>query len=112
MAKARRSGIVVTPEMVPVILGMVERGDRNHDIGAWFGLNQGRIKETKNGDYGLTTPAPADELPPAGSPGPRALRLRKIVIAAIQSLSNGGATAVPSVLKTLKDAIADFDKDQ
>ena len=38
MAKANRSGIVVHQADVPIILGMVIRGDRKHDIAAWLGL--------------------------------------------------------------------------
>ncbi len=30
-------------------MGMISRGDRNHDIAVWFGVNQGRIAEVKDG---------------------------------------------------------------
>jgi hypothetical protein len=52
MSKAPRSGITVKNTDVPVILAMVARQDRRHDIAAWFGLNQGRIKEVEDGKHG------------------------------------------------------------
>jgi len=106
MPRARPSGIVVTTADVPLIKGMVARGDRRHDVGAWFGLNQGRIKEVENGDYGTPPPAPANQLPPSGSPGPRARNLRRDVARIEQLLSQGN---VPQALAELRRAIADFD---
>src|SRR5215471_7791509 len=105
MAKARRSGIVVTTEMVPIILGMVQRGDRNHDISAWLGLNQGRIAEVKNGDYGNPAPAPEDELPPSGSPGPKALALRDAATR-VRRLLRHDPSRVDEALDELTQAIA------
>lgn len=110
MAKARRSGIVVTPEMVPLIFGMLARGDRNHDVAAWFGLNQGRMKETKDGDYGRPAPAPEDELPPAGSPGPRALRLRDAVETAIEILTSKTPDAETRAIDCLQQAVDRFNE--
>lgn len=50
-----------------LIKGMLRRGDRHHDIAAFFGVNQGRIAEIKDGsrypDVGIADP---DELPPPG----------------------------------------------
>ncbi len=106
MAKAHRSGIVVTDDMLPIIRGMVARGDRRHDIGAWFGLNQGRIKEVEDGDYGSPTPAPANQLPPAGLPGPRARKLRHTIAQVRQLLSEGKAIEASAEIQR---AIADFD---
>ena len=48
MPRADASGFRVTAADIPVIVGMINRGDRRHDIAAWFGLNQGRIKNTLN----------------------------------------------------------------
>jgi len=64
MSKANASGITVTADMIPVIIGMVNRGDRRHDIAAWFGLNQGRIKNTQDGKYGPPKTNPKVPLPP------------------------------------------------
>jgi hypothetical protein len=90
---------------------MIERGDRRHDIAAWFGLNQGRIKQAEDGDYGNPQPAGEDELPPAGSPGPRALELRGAVDHVIQILHNGGTGATAQALTRLRKAADDFDQD-
>jgi hypothetical protein len=110
MAKARRSGIVVTSADVPLILAMVARGDRRHDIGAWFGLNQGRIKEVEDGDYGSPPPAPPNQLPPSGSPGPKALDLRLAAGRIEQLLAAGGTNAAAEALQVLRQAIARFDR--
>jgi hypothetical protein len=106
MARARRSGIVVTPGIVPLFLAMVARGDRRHDVGAWFGLNQGRVREVERGDYGLPALAPANQLPPSGSPGPRARDLRRAADRVEQLFVQGNA---PQALAELRQAIATFD---
>jgi hypothetical protein len=108
MARAPRSGIVVTDEDVPLILAMVARGDRRHDVGAWFGLNQGRIREVEKGDYGLPLSAPANQLPPSGSPGPRARSLRSAAGRLERMLAEG--TPTPQALEALRRAIAAFDR--
>jgi hypothetical protein len=110
MAKARRSGIVVTNADVPLILAMVARGDRRHDIGAWFGLNQGRIKEVEDGDYGSPARSPPSQLPPSGSPGPKAIDLRLAAGRIEQLLAAGGTNAAAEALQVLRQAIARFDR--
>lgn len=79
MAKASRSGIQVRDADVPVILAMIARGDRKHDIAAWFGLNQGRVAEVEQGEYGTTALAANGVLPPSGSPGLKARELRELL---------------------------------
>lgn len=110
MPKARRSGIVVTSADVPLILAMVSRGDRRHDIAAWFGLNQGRINQVEDGDYGSPPPALANLLPPSGSPGPKALDLRRAAARIEQILASGGANSVIEALRVLREAMIQFDR--
>ena len=43
--RAEPSGLTQTPADAALIRGMIERGDRHHDIAAFFGVNQGRIAE-------------------------------------------------------------------
>jgi len=107
VAKAHRSGLKVYTKDVPVILGMVSRGDRRHDVAAWFGLNQGRIKEVEDGTHGTPPIAPPSKLPPSGSPGLKAKELRSSV-EKVSQLLNSGST--PAAIKCLKDAITEFDK--
>ena len=61
MTKAPRSGLSVSSADVPLILAMVARGDRRHDIAAWFGLNQGRIAEVEDGKHGTPPIAPPSQ---------------------------------------------------
>ena len=74
---ASSSGLSLSDADIPIVLGMAARGDRNHDIAAWFGVNQGRIAEAKDGKYGTPAAAPAHTLPPKGPPGIKDRRLRE-----------------------------------
>lgn len=66
-SRARPSGLTITERDAALIRGMIERGDRHHDIAAFFGLNQGRIAEVKDGTrFPEVPPASPDELPPKG----------------------------------------------
>ena len=48
--RARSSGIRLTKSDAAVVKGMLRRGDRQHDIAAWFGVNGGRIGEIATGE--------------------------------------------------------------
>jgi hypothetical protein len=43
--RAPASGISLTEDDAAIVKGMLARGDRQHDIAAWFGVNGGRIGE-------------------------------------------------------------------
>ena len=65
--RAEPSGLALTAEDASLIRGMIERGDRHHDIAAFFGVNQGRIAEIKEGSRFPGIPAArAEDLPPKG----------------------------------------------
>lgn len=51
-----------------IVKGMLERGDRQHDIAAFFGVNGGRVAEVRTGncDYPTAQPLPPAKLPPPG----------------------------------------------
>lgn len=50
-----------------IVKGMLARGDRQHDIAAWFGVNGGRIGEIASGQtFHDCEPAPTQLLPPPG----------------------------------------------
>lgn len=56
---------------VAIAKGMLLRGDPNHDVSAWFGLNPGRVANIKSGKaegakWKHVQPAPPHELPPPG----------------------------------------------
>ncbi|WP_209308357.1 hypothetical protein [Sphingomonas corticis] len=108
MAK-RSSGIRLTKKQARIVLGMVARGDRNHDVAAWYGVNQGRIAEVKKGEYGTLDPAPEADLPPSGPPGVKGRRLRAAVRSAVALLAGGDAG---SALTALNTACVDYDADE
>jgi hypothetical protein len=51
---------------IALIKGMLERGDRQSDIAAWFGVNAGRIAEISTGQRGADVPLGRARLPPRG----------------------------------------------
>lgn len=70
-----------------IVKGMLLRGDRQHDIAAYFGVNAGRVAEVATGDctYPNAPTMEPDKLPP---PGPYLTKY-----------------ALQSVVRTLNEAI-------
>jgi hypothetical protein len=67
MHRAAPSGISLTSEEAAIVKGMLVRGDRQHDIAAWFGVNGGRIGDIATGaKFGQVEVAPTQLLPPPG----------------------------------------------
>ncbi|MFN3590852.1 MAG: hypothetical protein ACK4TG_01540 [Thermaurantiacus sp.] len=65
--RANPSGIRLSERDVAVVKAMLARGDRQHDIAAWFGVNGGRIGEIASGRKYRSVPATTDaNLPPVG----------------------------------------------
>lgn len=91
MAKAPASGITLGYRDTCTVKGMLLRGDRQHDIASYFGVNGGRIAEIANGTniYPNAQPTPEADLPP---PGPYLSKF-----------------ALQSVIDTLNEAIAALD---
>ncbi|WP_170063425.1 hypothetical protein [Albidovulum inexpectatum] len=92
-----------------IVMGMILRGDKQHDIAAWFGENQARIVEVEKGAFGNVTPAPEHELPPRGAPGPKGRRLRGYVRKAIQALDANDPAAAR---QALVDGLAAYDRNE
>lgn len=96
---SKSSGYTLMQKDAEVVLGQVARGDREHDIAAWFGVNQGRIAEVKKGDgWGSLTAASADRLPPRGAPGIKGRRLRDAIGATLAKLEKGEQVDVAAAL--------------
>lgn len=65
--RAPSSGITLSEDDAAIVKGMLNRGDRQHDIAAWFGVNGGRIGEIAAGTrYNYVQPADEKDLPPPG----------------------------------------------
>ncbi len=65
--RAEPSGLSLAESDAALILGMILRGDRKHDIAAFFGVNPGRIADVKDGRlHPGVAPADPEELPPKG----------------------------------------------
>jgi hypothetical protein len=91
MARASTSGITLGYRETCVVKGMLARGDRQHDIASYFGVNGGRIGEIATGDnaYPNAQPTPEADLPP---PGPYMTKF-----------------ALQAAIETLTEAIAALD---
>jgi|SRR5580700_4103319 hypothetical protein len=89
MSRSNASGYTLKRTDAPIIMGMVMRGDRDHDIAAWFGVNQGRIAEVKDGSKFGSVAASQNPLPPKGPPGIKGRRLRENVQEALDALNAG-----------------------
>lgn len=63
---AANSGIRLTTADAAIIKGMIARGDRQHDIAAYFGVNGGRIGEISKGKTFASVPVQTSNLPPPG----------------------------------------------
>jgi hypothetical protein len=94
-SRAACSGIALTESDAATVKGMLVRGDRQHDIAAWFGVNGGRIAEIATGKrFGWVQAAPSSELAPEGpypcgreaSAALEALALAKTAMAAAETL--------------------------
>jgi hypothetical protein len=101
--------MALTNNDVQIALGMIARGDKQHDIAAWFGENQARIVEAESGSHGQQVAASAERLPPRGSPGPKGRRLQGKVGQAITKLEAGEKD---DALEILKEAFAKYDSHQ
>jgi len=92
-----------------IMIGMVARGDDQHDIAAWFGVNQGRIADALAGKYGTTTAAAASDLPPKGPPGLKGRRLRGKVNKALEALQSGNNA---EATKLLTEGLNDYNRNE
>lgn len=104
MTRAEPSGRRLTEADACIVKGMVARGDRHHDIAAWFGVNQGRIAEVVTGDkFGNATAAPRGELPPPGpySSGRSAFKAVAALEAAKEALEEA-LSDIDDALKAVK----------
>lgn len=94
-----------------IVMGMLARGDKNHDIAAWFGENPARVVEVNDGSmFGVLAAAPASDLPPKGAVGPKARRMRAYVVDALKALKERGADGVAKAIAELEGGLAQFEK--
>lgn len=103
--------MALTRNEASIIMGMLARGDKNHDIAAWFGENPARVAEVKDGTaFGVVPAASVEALPPKGAIGPKARRLRAYVVDALEMLNEHGAEGVGQAIKELQEGLKRFDQ--
>ena len=98
---AAASGHSLSDKDASIVLGMFARGDRAHDISAFFGVNPARVFEVRDGGgrwAGSINAAPTHELPPAGAPGVKGRHLRDAVRKAVAMLDDGDAVRAKAAL--------------
>ena len=94
-----------------LVKGMIARGDKQHDIAAYFGVNGGRVGEVSSGkcDYPNAPAATADKLPPPGPyVGARTVfEIKETLQEAADLIAEAGATSDESrlAIEALKAAI-------
>lgn len=65
--RANPSGIRLSERDAAIVKAMLARGDRQHDIAAWFGVNGGRVGEIASGrSHRGVQPESGANLPPPG----------------------------------------------
>jgi hypothetical protein len=85
MGRAQASGVTLNEQDAALIKGMLRRGDRQHDIAAWFGVNGGRIAEiATDRRFADVECAEARRLPPVG-PYPKASQAIEAIAALAQA---------------------------
>jgi len=108
MPRGNSSGIKLMKSDIPIVLGMQNRGDRDHDIAAWFGVNQGRVAEAKDGRHANVQPAPPNALPPKGPPGLKGRELREAIDDLLTYIAKKGFDA--KAQQKLQDAAKKYDR--
>ena len=105
MPRARASGRRLTREDASLVKGMVARGDRHHDVAAWFGVNQGRIAEVNNRDLHASVPMASQEMLPP--PGPytsgRAGHAAIVALEEARTSLNAAKKTVDATLKAIRE---------
>lgn len=101
LKRAKSSGVHLQQHDAALVKGMLNRGDRQHDIAAWFGVNSGRIAEVATGaSFGWVPEANPDDLPPPG-PYPKAAQAMA-AIAALKQARTALETAEATIRKLSK----------
>jgi hypothetical protein len=99
--RAQPSGLRLSEAHASLVKGMLLRGDRQHDIAGWFGVNPGRIAEVKDGHlYPDVQPAAPQLLPPQVPPGPVAFKAMVALVEARHALDRD-----PELAKKIIDEV-------
>lgn len=92
MTKAPASGRVLSNGDAALVKSMINRGDRQHDIAAYFAVNGGRIGEISKNRTFASVPAAAGPLPPAAPYLVLPASLRTVADSIINDLKAIGAS--------------------
>jgi hypothetical protein len=112
ITRARPSGRRLSAEEAAMVKAMLIRGDRHHDIAAWFGVNQGRIAEVKSGElFPEVSPADPKRLPPQGSPGRIALKCIEALEQVRDLIEEGDARATENALRVIGSTLEALDQE-
>jgi hypothetical protein len=87
MSRASTSGISLSKSDAAIIKGMLYRGDRQHDIAAWFGVNGGRIAEISSRRKFSDVLMQLERLPPPG-PYLTGKQSHEVKVDLLEALSN------------------------
>ena len=120
MQRASNSGRKLMLEDVACVKGMLLRGDRQHDIASWFGVNAARIAEISKGHKHLEVKPNINNIPPPG-PYPtasaslelirelRIMRNRLIFLKNSKDVSSNGAELLRGVVERADKILSMYD---
>jgi hypothetical protein len=92
--RAEPSGVHLKEADAAIVKGMLGRGDRQHDVAAWFGVNGGRVAEIASGKRFAWVAAATGDLPPPGPypTGNQAVEAQKALDAVLEALAAAEAS--------------------
>ena len=102
MSRNKASGYTLSNNDASIVLGMVARGDRDHDIAAWFGVNQGRNRRSKGGQIWNNCRGPGKSVAAQGATrhqGPRLMSSMRKVLDVLEKNGADGWGEAKDILK-------------
>jgi len=101
--RADPSGISLSEEDAAIVKGMLDRGDRQHDVAAWFSVNGGRIAEVATGEKFAEVAMITTNLPPPGPyPTVRASQKAKQLLIDVRATLAESLQRIDDELRQLK----------
>jgi hypothetical protein len=101
--------MALTNRDAALVLGMVARGDKKHDIAAYFGEPQACLKDVQDGKYRAVA-AVKEDLPPRGPPGVKGRRTRYTVEKVKKLLEEKAENGITEAIALLAEAMDKYDR--
>ncbi|NJO32024.1 MAG: hypothetical protein HC869_01725 [Rhodospirillales bacterium] len=110
MTASNANDRMLSKDDAEIVMAMIARGDRVHDIAALFGVGESFVDEVKHGSYAAVVAAQTDFLPPMGPPGIKGRQLRFFAEELLRHLNSYGGEQIGAAKVMLMVAIQQYDK--